>query len=110
MKQEEKPAADQFFSSLLGLSHSSEEKLAKLLVEWSSKGDEWCMQKSRIKLAITQEEIAEMLGTSRETVTRVFADLRRRQIVLRQGASLVIRNKSLLKELADIHEPSNPRA
>jgi len=94
----------------LGLSHSSEEKLAKLLVEWSLKSDQWDMQKSRIKLAITQEEIAEMLGTSRETVTRVFADLRRRQIVLRQGASLVIRNKSLLRELADIHEPSNPRA
>jgi len=84
----------------LGLSHSAEEKLAKLLVEWGSKNNEWDKQEPRIRLAITHEEIAQMIGSSRETVTRAFADLRRRQIALVRGATLVIRNKAALKRMA----------
>jgi CRP/FNR family transcriptional regulator len=60
----------------LGLSHSASEKLAKLLLEWSSKNGEAAKQEPRLKLALTHEEIAQMIGTSRETVTRLFADLK----------------------------------
>ena len=35
-----------------------------------------------------------MIGTSRETVTRLFADLKKRQIVERKGSTLRIRNKA----------------
>jgi CRP/FNR family transcriptional regulator len=66
----------------LGLSHSAAEKLAKLLIEW------------------THEEIAQMIGTSRETVTRLFADLKKRQILQTKGSTLVIRNKAALRSLA----------
>jgi CRP/FNR family transcriptional regulator len=41
-----------------------------------------------------------MIGTSRETVTRLFADLKKRQIVQAKGSTLVIRNKMALKALA----------
>jgi CRP-like cAMP-binding protein len=34
----------------------------------------------RIKLALTHKEIAQMIGSSRETVTRLLADFRRRQL------------------------------
>ena len=40
------------------------------------------------KLALTHEEIAQMIGTSRETVTRLFADLKKRQIVQAKGSTL----------------------
>jgi CRP/FNR family transcriptional regulator len=53
-----------------------------------------------VKLALTHEEIAQMIGTSRETVTRLFADLKKRQIVQAKGSTLVIRNKMALKALA----------
>jgi CRP/FNR family transcriptional regulator len=82
------------------LAHSAEQKLARLLMEWSSKDGEWGKEEPHIKLAITQEEIAQMIGSSRETVTRAFADLRRRQIALVEDATLVIRNKSALKQIA----------
>src|SRR5579864_7869296 len=59
----------------LGLSHSAAEKLAKLLLEWSAKNGEAAKAEPRVKLALTHEEIAQMIGTSRETVTRLFADL-----------------------------------
>ncbi len=84
----------------LGLSHSAGEKLAKLLLEWSSKNGEANKQEPRLKLVLTHEEIAQMIGTSRETVTRLFADLKKRQIVQAKGSTLVIRNKVALKAIA----------
>jgi len=84
----------------LGLSHSAGEKLARLLLEWSSKNAEGAKQEPRMKQALTHEEIAQMIGTSRETVTRLFADLRKRQIVHSKGSTLVIRNKAALKLIA----------
>ena len=57
-------------------------------------------QEPRLKLVLTHEEIAQMIGTSRETVTRLFADLKKRQIVQTKGSTLVIRNKSALRSLA----------
>ena len=84
----------------LGLSHSAGEKLAKLLLEWSSRNGESSKPEPRLKLALTHEEIAQMIGTSRETVTRLFADLKKRQIVQSKGSTLVIRNKVALKAMA----------
>src|SRR6266496_1066209 len=84
----------------LGLSHSAAEKLAKLLLEWTAKNGEGSKQEPRITLALTHEEIAQMIGTSRETVTRLFAEMKKRQIVQAKGSTLVIRNKVALKALA----------
>lgn len=50
----------------------------------------------------THLEIANMLNTSRETVTRVFQTLQNRQIVKRNGpSSLLILNPKLLQRLAE---------
>ena len=76
------------------------EKLAKLLLEWSSRSGESNKQEPRVRLSLTHEEIAQMIGTSRETVTRLFAELKKRQIVNARGATLVIRNKAALRALA----------
>jgi len=84
----------------LGLSHSAGEKLAKLLLEWSARNGEAAKAEPRVKLALTHEEIAQMIGTSRETVTRLFADLKKRQIVQSKGSTLLILNKAALKSLA----------
>jgi len=84
----------------LGLSHSAAEKLAKLLLEWSSKNGEAAKPEPRLRIRLTHEEIAQMIGTSRETVTRLFAELKKRQIVQSKGSTLVIRNTTALRELA----------
>ncbi len=84
----------------LGLTHSAVEKLAKLLLEWSAKNGKATKAESRLKLAFTHEEIAQMINTSRETVTRLFADLKRRQILQGNGSTLLIRNKGALEALA----------
>ena len=84
----------------IGLSHSAAEKLAKLLLELSLHNGEGAKAQPRVKLTLTHDEMAQMIGTSRETVTRLFADLTKRQIVERKGSTLRIRNKTGLKALA----------
>ena len=83
----------------LALSHSAAEKLVKLLLAWSAKHGEGTKSEPRINLALTHEEIAQTIGTSRETVTRLFADLKKRQIVQSKGSTLLIRNKAALKAM-----------
>jgi CRP/FNR family transcriptional regulator len=85
----------------LGLSHSAAEKLATLLLEWTSKNGESGKPEPRLKLRLTHEEIAQMIGTSRETVTRLFAELKKRQILQAKGSTLVIRNTPALRDIAN---------
>jgi CRP/FNR family transcriptional regulator len=52
-----------------------------------------------VKLTLTHEEIAQMIGASRETVTRLFADFKKKQLLEVKGSTVVIRNKSGLEKL-----------
>ncbi len=82
----------------IGLSRSAAEKLAKFLLD-SSAGQAQKAGEIRLKLTFTHEEIAEMIGTSRETVTRLFADFKKRQLVQVKGSTLVIRKKAELESM-----------
>lgn len=82
----------------LGLSHSVSEKLARLLLEWASDGDE-TKDGIRIKVSLTHEEIAQLIGTSRETVTRVLGEFREKEIAQLRGSTLLIRNRAGLERL-----------
>jgi CRP/FNR family transcriptional regulator len=53
----------------------------------------------RSKLTLTHEQIAQMIGSLRETVTRLLADFRRRELVQVMGSTLVIKNKSALESI-----------
>jgi len=82
----------------LGLSHSVSEKLARLLLEWSSDG-EATKDGIRIKISLTHEEIAQLIGTSRETVTRVLGEFREQHLAHLHGSTLLIQNKAGLERL-----------
>ncbi len=82
----------------LGLASSPSEKFAKLLLSWDS-GTKQTDGSKQIKLTLTHEEIAEMIGTTRETVSRLFSDFKKKQLLQLKGSSLVIRNKPALEKL-----------
>lgn len=84
----------------IGLSHSAGEKLARFLLEWAANYPEDKGQ-VRIKLTLTHEEIAQMIGSSRETVTRLLADFRKKQLLQVTGSTLLIKNKSALESLVN---------
>jgi CRP/FNR family transcriptional regulator, cyclic AMP receptor protein len=82
----------------IGLSLSVSEKLARLLLQWAAEGRA-SGGEIRLKLALTHEEVAQLIGTTRETVTRILGELRKRGVLETKGATLVIRNKAALERL-----------
>ena len=82
----------------LGLSSSALEKVARLLLELSAAGEE-TEQGTRVEVGLTHEEIAQIIGTSRETVTRTLTHFRTRHLAALRGSILVIPNKAALEDL-----------
>lgn len=82
---------------LLLLSESATEKLARLLVRWCDELGTSTPQGVRINCNLTHEDMAQMICASRETVTRVLGELKRKRIVSVVDSALFVRN---LKELA----------
>lgn len=73
----------------LGLSGSAGEKLANLFLGWCGPDDQR-LTDVRIPMSFTHEEIAEMIGTSRETVTRLLRSFRERDLVRVEGRDLIV--------------------
>lgn len=82
----------------LGLSGSAEEKLAWFLLDFAARRASDDGQ-TRVVLTLTHEEIAEIIGSSRETVTRLFSDFKRKGFVQVHGSTLVLVDKTGLREL-----------
>lgn len=80
----------------VGLSGTVQGRLAKLLLDWTV-GAEKTKLGTRIQLRLTHEEIAECIGSSRETVTRTFSEFRSRHLVTLKGSTLMISNRSALE-------------
>ena len=85
----------------LGLSQTNSERLAKLLLDWCEDGEETA-NGTRIKVLLTHEEIAQMIGTTRETVTRLLGDFKRRHIIDVKGSTFFIPRISGLHRLVTI--------
>ncbi len=85
----------------LGLSSSVSDKLARLFLGWC-KATSDDTHDVRLKMSYTHEEIAEMIGTSRETVTRLLKTFREKNIISLKGSDLIIHDKERLKETTDL--------
>ena len=80
------------------LARSSTEKLARLLLSWVA--SEPRNRDLRVPAEFTHEEIAQMIGSSRETVTRLLCDMRRKELIRIEGSTLVIPNRIALQAIA----------
>lgn len=85
----------------LVLARSSAGKLARLLLSWTTgREKENAASEIRIRSSLTHEEMAQMIGSSRETVTRLLSDLKKKEFIRLEGSTLVIRNRMALEALA----------
>jgi CRP/FNR family cyclic AMP-dependent transcriptional regulator len=82
----------------VGLSASAPEKLARLLLEWSAETKD-AKPGAQIKMPLTHEEIAEFIGTTRETVTRTLSEFKSHDLVSLQGSTLTISNRPALESI-----------
>jgi CRP/FNR family transcriptional regulator, cyclic AMP receptor protein len=83
----------------LVLTRSSAGKLARLLLSHSPAQTEDDVE-TRFRSVMTHEEMAQRIGASRETVTRLLGDLKKKQLIRLDGATLVIRDRIALEALA----------
>lgn len=81
----------------LGLSNSALEKLTRLLLDWCDAAGIRTEQGIRLKIGLTHEEIARMIGTSRETVSRLFSELKSRQTIRLKGSNLIVQDRAALE-------------
>lgn len=83
---------------LAGLGASNGEKLVRLLLQWSSAADGMTGD-GEIHLPLTHSEIGELIGCSRETVTRTLTELRRRGVLSIEGDTVKIHSRPALENL-----------
>lgn len=83
---------------LLGLAQSVPQKLAVLFLQWNDKAP--ANSRGRLRLSLTQEELGQFLGTSRESVARALSELKRQKIVAIRGSVLQILDERRLRKLA----------
>jgi CRP/FNR family transcriptional regulator len=83
----------------LVLARSSTGKLARLLLLSCSPVPASDPAEVRVRSGMTHEEMAQRIGASRETVTRLLSDLKRRHLIRLDGSTLVIRDRPALEAL-----------
>ena len=83
---------------MLGLTTSPAEKFAKLLLSWCSP-EARVGESSLVQLTVTHEEIADMIGTTRETVSRLFSDFKKKQLLQCKGSTLTILDRPALDRM-----------
>jgi CRP/FNR family cyclic AMP-dependent transcriptional regulator len=84
----------------LGLATRPVERLAKLLLSWTSSRNEDASADNRpFKLPLTHQEIADNIGSTRQTVTRLLSELRRKHLLGSEGGGLKITNRLELQRI-----------
>jgi len=80
----------------LGLSNSAREKVARFLLEWSDRSESG-KGGVRTRLTLTHEEIGQLIGASRETITRILGDFKERHWIVIRGSMLVLQDRAALE-------------
>jgi CRP/FNR family transcriptional regulator len=86
---------------VLALSGSVGEKLARLLLSWLGKSGRRTEDGVRLKLSFTHGEIAQMIGVTRETVTRLLGELRADGVIQLKGADLIVKDQAALDAMVN---------
>ena len=75
-------------------------RVASLLLEWLDARPMSSSNDRRFILTLTQEEIASMVNTSRETISRILHQFQEEKLISIKGASATILQPEALEELA----------
>ena len=86
----------------LGLANSAAERLANLLLGWCQESGSPSASGMRFPVLMTHEEISQLIGTSRETVTRLLKNFREKKILTVRRSSMTLHKKDALEDLLDL--------
>jgi CRP/FNR family cyclic AMP-dependent transcriptional regulator len=83
----------------VGLSSNAHEKIARLFLHWPA-DEKQTSQPAKIKMPLTHEQIAECVGSTRETVTRTLSEFKNRHLVMFHGTTIMIPNRAALMAIS----------
>jgi CRP/FNR family transcriptional regulator len=83
----------------LELSRTAAEKLAHLILSWCDSAEKPLASDCRIQMLMTHEDVSQLIGTTRETVTRLLKDFRRRKLLTVKGSTLIVHDRAALQSL-----------
>jgi CRP/FNR family transcriptional regulator len=78
-----------------------DQRLARRLIDLAARFGVETERGTLIRARLTQQELAELVGTTRETLAHTLSDLRRRGILDTEHHQVVIRDAERLAEIAD---------
>jgi CRP/FNR family transcriptional regulator len=91
--------ASQRETRFLALGETSTARLARLLLTWSTERGVTAGDGVHLPLHVTQSELAQLIGSARETVTRILGDLSHRGIIERTPDGIIIHSTEALTRL-----------
>jgi len=83
----------------LGLANSAAEKVAYLLLSWCDQSGVPSQSGMRVPVPMTHEEISQMIGTSRETVSRILKSFKDKKIITVRRSSMTVHRRHELEDL-----------
>jgi CRP/FNR family transcriptional regulator len=86
----------------IGLSRSAAEKLAHLILTWCDQSGRPSSTGTRVQVLMTHHDIAQLIGTSRETVTRLLKHFRENGTVSVRGSAMTVHNRAALEALVSL--------
>ncbi len=92
-----------FDARRLALSVSAAGRLASVMLDWGRAAihdKQADTSKMRFTMALTHEELASLIGSSRETVTRLLGRFKKEKLIQVRGATIVILEPEKLEQLA----------
>lgn len=78
--------------------YSVRSRVIKTLIELANKYGKKTQQGIKILFRFTHQELADMVGSSRETVSRIISVLEKEQIIINEGGHTIIKDMERLKE------------
>jgi CRP/FNR family transcriptional regulator, cyclic AMP receptor protein len=88
-----------FDARRLALSGSVSGRLASVLLEWA-RASSCGKPELRLTMALTHEELGELVGSSRETVTRLLGRFKKDKLIQVRGSSILILSPDDLENLS----------
>jgi CRP/FNR family transcriptional regulator, cyclic AMP receptor protein len=85
-----------------GLAQTTSEKLARLVLDWCNERGEQTDKGIRLKVLLTHEEIAQMIGTTRETVTRLLTSFRAKKVIDVKGSTVHVMRPDALQAMVTV--------
>jgi CRP/FNR family transcriptional regulator, cyclic AMP receptor protein len=95
---------ESYYSAIVGVRtmgclRSARQKLATFLLDWCGNDRPACDVTSA-RLTLTHEEISQVIGTSRETVTRLLSGFKAKGLIQWRGCNLILTDRVALESSA----------